>query len=405
MTKSIENHGSKRSGPITDVRVIELGQLIAGPFCGQLLADLGADVIKIEPPGKGDPMREWGQGDIPLWWAVCARNKRCITANLRLAEGQEIVKSLVSQADILIENFRPGTLEKWGLGYDVLSKLNPGLILVRVTGYGQTGPYSKRAGYAAIGEAMAGMRYLTGWPDRPPSRVGLSIGDSLAAIFACNGALAALHHRDKTGEGQVVDSAIYEAVLNIMESTIPEYAVSGHTRERSGSVMPNIAPSNLYRCADGFFLIAANQDTVFGRLCDAMSLPELKNDSRFSSHPARGENQGVLDELIEQWTNKRPVAEIDELMQRHSVPAGKIFRAVDMLEDPHFAHRDAIVDVPSEQLETLKMQNIFPKLSKTPGSIRWAGPEKLGQHNEEVYCDLLGMSEEKLFALRKTGVI
>ena len=395
----------KRSGPLTDIRVIELGQLIAGPFCGQLLADMGADVIKVEPPGKGDPMRVWGRGDYPLWWTVCARNKRCVTANLRVTQGQEIVKRLIAQADILIENFRPGTLEKWGLSYEELSKINPGLIMVRVSGYGQTGPYASRAGYAAIGEAMGGLRYLAGWPDKPPSRTGISIGDSLAAAFACTGALAALHHREKTGVGQVVDSAIYEAVLNVMESTIPEYTVSDYTRERTGSALPNIAPSNLYECADGSFLIAANQDTVFRRLCEAMGNPNLADHPDFATHTARGKNHKEIDAIIEDWTRTKTMDEVDKLMLQHGVPAGKIYRAREMLDDPHFKAREAIVDVPHEHWDNLKMQNIFPKLSATPCRIRWPGPDELGQHNAEVYGELLNMGEHELDALSADGAI
>jgi len=400
-----KDDAAKRSGPLTDIRVIELGHMIAGPFCGQLLADMGADVIKVEPPGIGDPMRVWGRGDYPLWWTVCARNKRCVTANLRVEEGQAIVRKLVAHADILIENFRPGTMEKWGLGYEDLAEINPGLIMVRVSGYGQTGPYASRAGYAAIGEAMGGMRYLAGWPDKPPSRAGISIGDSLAATYACMGALAALHHREKSGVGQVVDSAIYEAVLNVMESTIPEYVISGYTRERTGSALPNVAPSNLYECADGSFLIAANQDTVFRRLCEAMQQPELADDPDYSTHTARGIHQQDLDALIEQWTRTKTMTEVDELMQQHAVPAGRIYRASDMLDDPQFIDREAIVDVPHERWDNLKMQNIFPKLSKTPGEIRWAGPEKLGQHNAEVYGELLNMTDEEMSALADKGVL
>ena len=402
---AVTAQAGKPSGPLTDVRVIELGQLIAGPFCGQLLGDMGADVIKVEPPGKGDPMRVWGRGDYPLWWTVCARNKRCVTANLRVAEGQELVRQLARHADILLENFRPGTMEKWGLGYEDLCAVKPDIIMVRVSGYGQTGPYASRAGYAAIGEAMGGMRYLAGWPDRPPSRAGISIGDSLAATYACTGALAALHHRERTGEGQVVDSAIYEAVLNVMESTIPEYVVSGYLRERTGSALPNVAPSNLYECRDGSFLIAANQDTVFTRLCAAMGRPELADDERYSSHTARGDHQEELDALIESWTKTRTVAEVEALMQEHGVPAGKIYRAPEMLEDPHFAAREAIVDVPHGRWENLKMQSVFPKLSKTPGEVRWAGPAELGQHNEEVYGSLLGLSDARLRDLENAGVI
>ncbi|MCG8443947.1 MAG: CoA transferase, partial [Caulobacterales bacterium] len=377
-----------RRGPLTDIRVIELGQLIAGPFCGQLMGDMGADVIKVEPPEIGDPMRAWGRGDYPLWWAICARNKRCVTANLRVPEGQDLVKRLVAEADILVENFRPGTMEKWGLGYDVLSAINPGLIMVRVSGFGQTGPYARRAGYAAIGEAMGGMRYLCGEPDRQPSRAGLSIGDSLAATYACVGALAALHHREKTGEGQIVDSAIYESVLNVMEATIPEYVVSGYVRERSGSVLPNVAPSNIYPCKDGPFLIAANQDTVFKRLCEAMDRPALAADERFATHSARGANQRELDGLIAAWTETRTVAEVSALMETHSVPSGGVYRAPEMLEDPHFAAREAIIDTPTERFPELKMQNVFPKMSKTQGEVRWSGPDTLGAHNAEVYGDL-----------------
>jgi len=395
---------SKRSGPLTHIRVVELGQLIAGPFCGQLLGDMGADVIKVEPPGKGDPMRDWGRGDYPLWWTVCARNKRCVTANLREAEGQEIVKRLVKEADILLENFRPGTMEKWGLGYEELSKINPGLIMVRVSGYGQTGPYSTRAGYASVGEAMGGMRYLSGYPDRPTVRTGLSIGDSLAATYACVGALAALEHRNKTGEGQVVDSAIYESVLNIMEATIPEYTISNYVRERSGSKLPSVAPSNVYDCKDGTFVIGANQDTVFKRLCAAMEKPELFEDERYSSHINRGANQDELDDIINEWTKTKTMAEVDALMIEHGVPAGRVYRAPDMLDDPHFQAREAIIDVPHEKWDNLKMQNVFPKFSKTPGEIRWSGPE-YGEHTEEVYSEILGMSADEVAQLRNKKII
>ena len=395
---------TERKGPLTHLRVIELGQLIAGPFCGQLMADMGADVIKVEPPGKGDPMRDWGRGDYPLWWTVCARNKRCVTANLRVPEGQGIVKRLVKEADFLLENFRPGTLEKWGLGYEELSKINPGLIMVRVSGYGQTGPYSTRAGYASVGEAMGGMRYLSGYPGMKTCRTGLSIGDSLAATYACLGALAALEHRNKTGEGQVVDSAIYESVLNIMEATIPEYTISNYIRERSGSVLPNVAPSNVYDCKDGSFIIGANQDTVFKRLCKAMGRPELAEDERYATHIARGKNQEELDTLINDWTQTKTMVEVDELMIENGVPAGRVYRAPEMLADPHFQAREAIVKVPHEKWDNLQMQNVFPKLSKTPGDIRWAGPD-YGEHTEEVYGELLGMSAEEISALREKNIL
>jgi len=394
-----------RTGPLTDIRLIEMGQLIAGPFCGQLMADMGADVIKIEPPGKGDPMRIWGRGDYPLWWSVCARNKRCVTANLRVEEGQKLLRKLIANADMVLENFRPGTMERWGLGYEDLIKINPKIIMIRVSGYGQTGPYSKRAGYAAIGEAMGGMRYLCGEPDRQPSRAGLSIGDTLAATFACNGALAALHHRDRTGEGQVIDASIFESVLSVMEATIPEYVVSDYIRERSGATLPNVAPSNIYDCKDGIFLIAANQDTVFARLVETMGRPELATDERFSGHTARGANAEALDGLINDWTKLKTVDEVDALMQEAGVPAGRIYRAPEMLEDPQFQARDAIVDTPTKEWPNLKMQNVFPKMSKTQGEIRWPGNTTLGAHNQELYGDELGYSEAELKEMQDKQII
>jgi formyl-CoA transferase len=392
-------------GPLTDIRLIELGQLIAGPFCGQLMADMGADVIKVEPPGTGDPMREWGRGDYPLWWSVCARNKRCVTANLREPKGQELVRRLIAQADMVVENFRPGTLERWGLSYADLARENPGLIMIRVSGYGQTGPHSGRAGYASVGEAMGGMRYLCGDPDRLPSRAGLSIGDSLAATYACMGALAALHHRDRTGEGQVVDASIFESVLNVMEATIPEYTVSKYIRERSGSTLPNVAPSNIYSCKDGMFVIAANQDTVFRRLCAVIGRPDLADDERYSTHSARGANMQELDKLITEWTTKMTVAEVDRLMDEAGVPAGGIYRVPEMLNDPQFKAREAIIDMPTEEWPGLKMQNVCPKMSKTQGEGRWPGVRTLGAHNENVYGELLGLSRKELAELQKNSII
>ncbi len=397
--------GTQAKGPLTDIRLIELGQLIAGPFCGQLMADMGADVIKVEPPGKGDPMRDWGRGDFPLWWKVCARNKRCITANLREPEGQDLVRKLVAKSDMLLENFRPGTMERWGLGYEELSAINPGLIMIRVSGYGQTGPYASRAGYASVGEAMGGMRYLCGDPDRPPSRAGLSLGDSLAATYACLGALSALHHREKTGEGQVIDATIYESVLSVMEATVPEYTVSNFIRERTGATLANVAPSNIYTCADGDFLIAANQDTVFARLCTAMDMPELVSDERFSTHTARGANMEVLDGIINDWCRDKTVDEVASLMEDHGVPAGKLYRAPEMLADPHFAAREAIVDTPTPEWPQLKMQNVFPKMSRTQGEIRWTGPATLGEHNEEIYKELLGLDDDDLKELQRKSII
>ena len=395
------------SGPLHDLRVIEMGQLLAGPFCGQLLADFGADVIKIEPPGQGDPMREWGRekaGGTSLWWPVVARGKRSVTLNLREAEGQEIVRRLVADADILIENFRPGTLERWGLAPSDLMALNPRLIVVRVSGYGQTGPYADRPGYGAIGEAMGGLRGVIGEPDRPPARAGISIGDTLAAIFACVGTLVALHSRSNTGAGQIVDSALYEAVLGVMESLIPEYTIAGYVRPRTGSILPNVAPANAYPTADGEHLISGNQDTVWRRLAVAMGRPELGDDERFATHNARGEHQSELDDLLGDWTRTLTSAELEAVLNEHSVPNGKIYTAPDMLADAHFAAREAIVTMVHPLLGDFPMQNVVPKLSDTPGEVRWVGPE-LGEHTDEVLTELLGLDDETRSGLRERGVI
>lgn len=397
-------------GALAGIRVVELGQLIAGPFCGQLLGDMGAEVIKVEPPavdgkGGGDPMRNWGHGEHKLWWEVVSRNKKSVSANLRIAEGQEVVRKLAAHADILIENFKPGTIEKWGLGPDALHAINPRLIIVRVSGYGQTGPYSSRAGFGGIGEAMGGWRAIVGDPDRPPSRMGVSIGDSLAATYGCMGALAALHARERTGKGQVVDSALYEAVLQVMESLVPEYMVSGHVRKRTGSILEGIAPSNVYQCSDGEYLIGANQDAVFARLCQAMGRPELATDPRYVSHVARGQNQKELDDLIEAWTKTLTVAEVEALMIEYSVPAGRIYGAADMLADEHFKAREALVEVDSPRWGKFAMQNSFPKLSDTPSSIRSLAPQSIGEHNDEIYGTLLGMDQQTIDNLKAAGAI
>ena len=405
MTETLQP-GSK--GPLDDIRVIEMGSLLAGPFCGQLLGDMGAEVIKVEAPGMGDPMRIWGQEKSQgqsLWWPVVARNKKAITLNCRVPEGQAIMRDLVAESDILLENFRPGTMERWGLDYETLSQINPRLIMIRVSGQGQTGPYSKRAGYGSVGEAMGGLRYVVGDPSTPPSRVGISIGDSLAATFATVGALSALHFRDRTGKGQVVDSAIYEAVLAMMESLVTEYQKAGYVRERTGSILPNVAPSNVYPTADGsMILIAANQDTVFKRLAAAMGQPELAEDPRYASHHARGERQAELDDMIGRWTETLSAEELITLMEENGVPVGKIYRAPDMLEDPHFKAREAIVRVMHPELGELAMQNVVPKLSLTPGSVRSCGPD-MGQHNAEIYGGLLGISEEQMGQLSRDGII
>ncbi len=397
-----------RRGPLSDLRVLEMGQLLAGPFCGQLLGDFGAEVIKLEQPGIGDPMREWGR-EKPhgksLWFPVLARNKKSVTLNAREPAGQDIIRRLVEKSDMLVENFRPGTMERWNLGWDELSAINPRLIMIRVSGYGQTGPYAGRAGFGAIGEAMGGLRHVVGDPSTPPSRVGVSMGDTLAATFAALGALMALHHVHRTGRGQVVDSAIYEAVLGVMESLITEYDQAGYIRERTGAILPNVAPSNVYPTKDGkMILIAANQDTVFARLAEAMGRPELAGDPRYATHGARGDCQAELDELIAEWTRTVDSAPLEARLHEHGVPAGNIYRAPEMLEDAHFKARDAIVRVADHTFGEIAMQNVAPKLSETPGEIRHAAP-LLGEHNDEIYRGLLGLDEAEMARLSADGVI
>ncbi|HET6525533.1 CoA transferase [Sphingopyxis sp.] len=377
-------------GALEGIRVVEMGQLIAGPFCGQLLGDMGAEIVKLEPPVTGDQMRNWGQGDKPSWWRVIARNKYSVAVDLRAEEGQALARELIAKADILIENFRPGTLEKWNLDPAELRKTNPGLIVVRVSGYGQTGPYSARAGFGGIGEAMGGWRGIVGYPDLPPARMGVSIGDTLAATYGCMGALAALHHRSKTGEGQIVDSALYEAVLQVMESTVSDYSASGTKRQRTGSTLPAIAPSNVYPCKDGEYLIGANQDGVFARLAAAMGQPELASDERYATHRARGARQEELDALIGEWTSTLTIDELEAKMVEAGVPAGRVFDAEDMLADPHFAARDALVTVADEEFGEVTMQGVFPKLSATPGGVRRPAPLTVGQDSADVLKRWLG---------------
>jgi crotonobetainyl-CoA:carnitine CoA-transferase CaiB-like acyl-CoA transferase len=387
------------------LRVIEMGQLLAGPFCGQLLGDMGAEVIKVEPPGAGDPMRVWGQGEEKVQWEVVARNKKSVSANLRIAEGQELVRKLIATADILIENFKPGTMEKWGLSPETLLAAQPGLIIARMSGYGQTGPYSNRAGFGGIGEAMGGWRYIVGEPDRPPSRMGVSIGDTLTATYGCMGILAALHHHSQTGRGQVVDAALYESVLQVMEGLVPEYDHGGFIRERSGSILPGIAPSNVYTCKDGEYMIGANKDSLWQRLAEAMGKAELGSDERYATHLARGHNQLELDAIINGWTNTLTVDEVDALMIEYSIPAGRVYRAPEMLADPHFKAREAIIEVETERFGKLKMQGAFPKLSATPSGVRFPAPSIVGQHNDEIYRGLLGLETAEMVALKVAGAI
>ncbi len=395
-------------GPLSDLVVIEMGTLIAGPFAGQILGDFGAEVIKIEDPRTGDPMRQWGRSlpkGLSPWWPVIGRNKKSVGLDLRTPEGQQIAKDLIRGADVVIENFRPGAMEKWGLSYEALSADNPKLVMARISGFGQTGPYSQRAGYGLIGEAMGGLRHVTGEPDRPPARAGISIGDSLAAMHAVMGITMALHERERTGKGQVIDAALYESVLAVMENLVTEFDITGYVRERSGSVLPGIAPSNAYPCANGeMILIGGNGDNVYARLTEAMERPDLKTNPRFVDHASRGENQAELDAIIAEWTGRHALRDLLALLEAKGVPASRVFRAPDMLEDPQYQARDSIVSTDHPVFGPIRMQNAFPKLSRTPGRVRWPGPA-LGQHTDDVLSARLGASADRLAALRAKGVI
>jgi formyl-CoA transferase len=398
------------TGPLDGIRVIEVGTLISGPFAGRLLGDLGAEVIKIEPPGQPDPLRTWGQAELDghhFFWTVHARNKKAATLNLRGAKGRELFLDLVERSDIIVENFRPGTLEKWGLGYDVLRERNRGIILVRVSGYGQTGPEAGKAGYASVAEAASGLRHLNGFPGGPPPRLALSLGDSLAGMFAVQGALAALYRRTITGQGQVVDAALTESCLAIQESTIPDYDVGGVVRGPSGTRLEGIAPSNIYRTADGsWVVIAANQDTVFRRLCTAMGRAELATDDRFANHVARGRSQDELDKIIGDWASQRQPGDIISTLSEAGVISGPINTVAEVVEDPQLRARGMIADHWDERVErNVKGPGVVPVLSETPGTIRNAGPARPGQHNDHVYIGLLGKTAAELDALRAEEVI
>jgi formyl-CoA transferase len=385
---------------------LELGSLIAGPFCAKTLADFGAEVIKVEPPGDGDPLRRWRRmrNGVSLWWHVQSRNKKSITIDMRQGEGQAIVRRLARECQIVIENFRPGALERWNLGWEALSRENPGLILVRISGYGQTGPYRERPGFAAIGEAMGGLRYITGFPDRPPVRPNLSVGDTLASLHGVIGALLALHHVQKGHRGQVVDVALYESVFNVTESLLPEYAAQGAIRERSGSALPGIAPSNLYPCSDGsYVLIAGNADSLYRRLMGAIGREDLRDDPGLAKNDGRAAQMQRIDDAIAQWTSRLTQEQVLRKMQEAEVPAGRIYTAADIAADPHYAARGIIEEVIAGDGEPLKVPGIIPKLSETPGAIRSPAP-RLGEHTDEILGSL-GFSADQICAFRNKKVI
>ena len=388
------------------LRVIEMGQLIAGPFAGKTLGEFGADVIKIEPPGVGDPLRNWRmiKEGTSVWWQVQSRNKRSIALDLRQSDGQEIARKLIAEADVLIENFRPGTLEGWGMGYEALAALNPGLVMLRISGYGQTGPYRDLPGFGAIGEAMGGLRHLTGEPGRVPVRCGISIGDTLAALHGTIGVLTALYHRKVNGgRGQVVDVALHEAVFNVMESLLPEYSAFGAVREAAGSALPGIAPSNAYRCTDGFVLIAGNGDSIFKRLMETIDRNDLAAAQDLASNAGRVARVAELDGAIELWTATRTVDEVLALLGAARVPAGKVYTAKDIAEDPHYRARDMILSQQTRDGYAVDVPGVVPKLMGTPGTVRSSAPG-LGDDTDAVLKEL-GVTNSDIAALRGRKVV
>ncbi len=406
---------AKNTGPLTGLKVIEMGTLIAGPFCGRLLAEFGAEVIKIEAPATdkddgGDPLRKWrklyddGDEKTSLWWYAQARNKKSVTINLREKDGQEIVRKLAATADILVENFRPGTLEKWGLDYDTLRKINPKLIMVRLSGFGQTGPYKDRVGFGAIGESMGGMRYITGYADRAPVRVGISIGDSLAAMYGAMGALMALHHRHATGRGQVVDVALYEAVFSMMESMLPEFGMTGFVRERTGASLPGIVPSNTYLCGDGqYIVIGANGDSIFKRMMLAIGRADLAYDEALADNAGRVARTQELDDAIAAWTGAQTLDAALVILEKADVPSGRIFSIADIVKDMQYQARGMLEKHRLGDNAEIMVPGIVPKLSETPGSTQWLGP-KLGAHTADVLRDI-GVSDQVQRELRARGII
>lgn len=396
-------------GPLSGLRIIELGSLIAGPFATRLLADYGAQVIKIEAPNTPDPMRDWGHvtyKDKHLWWSVQARNKDLITLNLRHPRGQEVFLEMVSKADAVVENFRPGTMEKWGLGWEKLEQTNPRLIMVRVSGFGQTGPYRHRAGFGSVAESMGGLRYLNGFPDRPPHRFGISLGDALASLYAVIGCLSAVEARHRTGKGQMVDCAISEAVLSLLESAVPEYGLTGYVRERQGNVLPGIVPSNTYATRDGqFIVIGANQDRIFKRLAKVMRRPELADDPRYQDHLARGAHQEELDRIIEEWTRAEDLETLTRQLNDSGIPAGPIYSIREIFNDPHYKAREMVLDCEDPTLGRVPVPGIVPKFSDTPGAVRHLGKWRTGTDNRKIYGQLLNMSNQTLEELEKTGAI
>ncbi|WP_119353020.1 CaiB/BaiF CoA transferase family protein [Azohydromonas sediminis] len=379
--------------PLAGLKVLELGQLIAGPFVGKTLADFGADVIKVEPP-DGDPLRLWRMlhDGTSVWWQVQSRGKKSVVLDLRTDDGRDAVRALAAECDVLIENFKPGTMEKWGLGYEALAAANPGLIMLRISGYGQSGPYRDLPGFAVVAEAMGGLRHLMGEPGRPPVRAGVSLGDTLAALHGVIGVLLALQARQRDGRGQVVDVALYESVFNCMESLLPEYSAFGAVRQPAGSALPGIAPSNAYRCADGMVVIGGNGDSIFKRLMRAVDRPDLADDPGLATNALRVPRVAEIDAAIEVWTAQRPVAEVVAALQAASVPVGRIYTVADIAADPHYRARGMIERITLRDGLALEVPGVVPKLSRTPGTIPGLAPA-LGEHTEAVLAALRRQSE------------
>lgn len=396
------------AGQLTGVRVLEFGSFLAGPFMARLLADFGAEVIKVEPPNGGDQNRTWGirAGETSYSWLVQARNKKCITCDLHLPKGQELARRLAAQSDIVLENFRPGKMAAWGLGYEILRELNPKVVMVHISGFGQTGPYKNRAGFGSVGEAMGGVRYLTCEPGRQPIRTGIALGDSVAGLYASFAAMIALRRAEQTGQGQEIDVAITEAVLSLMDAIILEYSGTGQIRQPRGGKLGGGVPSNIYPSADGHLIvIGGNSDSIFRRLMKVMGRPELAEDQRYRTNVERLKHENELDELISDWTRRNSAEKIMTDLNDNGVPAGPIYNSADIVKDPHFLAREALVDVfIPEAGRKLAMQGIVPKFSSLPGKIRWAGPA-LGAHNSEIYQGLLGLEQNEMEALREEGVI
>ncbi|QQE75255.1 CoA transferase [Brevibacillus composti] len=395
--------------PLQGVRVLELGTLVAAPFAGKIFAEFGAEVIKVEAPETGDPLRNWRamHNDTSVWWYVQSRNKKSVTVDMRKEEGQEIIRSLAQKVDIIIENFRPGTLEKWGIGYDALSELNPSLIMVRISGYGQTGPYRDKPGFGSVAEAIGGLRHLTGYADRPPVRAGVALGDLTAGLYAVIGGMMALRARDLSPEkkGQMVDVALYEAVFSLLEGVLPEYDLKGLVRERTGSTLPGIAPSNTYLCADGKYLvIGANGDSIFKRLMHAIGRSDIAEDPRFATNQGRVDHVDFIDQVIGEWTSRHPLREAQRLLDEAAVPVGPIYSIEEIAEDEHYRERGMLERIELPDGESVMFPGIVPKLSETPGSHEWVGPA-LGEHNEEILEKLLQIDPAVLAMLKEKRAI